>query len=76
MRTYANGQVENDVNTPTSATESRNLVGLLNDLFERERIAQRERGVSILEAQLQSLRSQWQLQADPTDIQRLTPAAR
>ncbi|WP_327440404.1 hypothetical protein [Pseudomonas donghuensis] len=76
VRTYANGQVENDVNTPTSATESRNLVGLLNDLFERERIAQRERGVSILEAQLQSLRSQWQLQAEPTDIQRLTPAAR
>ncbi|MGF6595044.1 hypothetical protein [Pseudomonas sp. 2835] len=68
VRSYADGVLESDVSTPASVSESRNLLGLLTDLFDRERISQRDRGVSILEAQLQSLRSQWQLQSDPTLI--------
>lgn len=68
VRSYAEGVLESDVSTPASVSESRNLLGLLTDLFERERISQRDRGVSILEAQLQSQRSQWQLQSDPALI--------
>ncbi|CAK9889834.1 MULTISPECIES: hypothetical protein [Pseudomonas] len=76
VRSYADGVLQSDLSTPSSASESRNLLGLLTDLFERERISQRDRGVSILEAQLQSLRSQWQLPSDPADIKGPTPAAR
>ncbi|QBF27275.1 hypothetical protein EXN22_16840 [Pseudomonas tructae] len=68
VRTYANGALVSDLSTPRSVSESRNLLGLLTDLFDRERISLRDRGLSILEAQLQSQRSQWQLQSDPAQI--------
>ncbi|QVM98724.1 hypothetical protein JYG36_11375 [Pseudomonas sp. SORT22] len=73
VRSYADGVLQSDVSTPASVSESRNLLGLLTDLFERERISQRDRGVSILEAQLQSQRSQWQLQSDPALIRPQDP---
>jgi glutathionyl-hydroquinone reductase len=38
--------------------------------FQRERTSLRERGVSILESQLSSKRSEWLLQADPSGIRR------
>ncbi|PWB35129.1 hypothetical protein DCO48_03850 [Pseudomonas sp. SDI] len=68
IRTYVNGELNSDVSTPKSVSESRNLLGLLNDVFQRERISLKERGLSILEAQLQSQRSQWLLKSDPSAI--------
>lgn len=68
VRTFINGAVEADVGTPTSTSESRNLLGLLNDAFTQERASLRDRGVSILEAQLASKRSDWGLESDTSKI--------
>ena len=68
VRTYVNNEVESDVSTPRSVSESRNLLGLLNDAFQQERNSIRDRGVSILEEQLASQRSGWLLKADPAQI--------
>lgn len=68
VRTYVNGQMTDDVSTPKSESKTRDLLGLLNTAFEQERVSQRDRGLSILEAQLSSSRNQWGLQADPSSI--------
>lgn len=68
VQTYINGYLTEEVHTPVSVVESRNLLGLLNKAFEQDRISQRDRGESTLEAQLQSLRSSWSLQSDPYKI--------
>ncbi|MDV9032570.1 hypothetical protein Q7C30_010725 [Pseudomonas sp. RAC1] len=66
--TYVNGDLKSDVTTPKAVTQSRNLQSLLKDAFEQERIAQRDRGDSVLEGLLQGQRSQWWLQTDPAKI--------
>lgn len=68
VRTFINGAVEADVSTPTSTSESRNLLGLINDAFIQERKSLRDSGVSILEAQLASKRSEWGLQSNTSEI--------
>lgn len=70
VRTYVDGVLSDDVNTPRSTAQSRNLLGLIDGAFQRERTSLRERGVSILESQLSSKRSEWLLQADPSGIRR------
>lgn len=68
VRTYVNAEVTDDVSTPRSVSESRNLISYLNDVFERDRKSVKDKGLSILEAQLQDKRSQWLLKASPSDI--------
>lgn len=70
VRTYVDGVLSDDVSTPRSAAQSRNLLGMLEDVLQRERISLRDRGVSLLEAQLTDKRSDWLLQADPAGIRR------
>ncbi|MFD2641704.1 hypothetical protein [Pseudomonas japonica] len=70
VRTYVDGVLSDDVNTPRSTAQSRNLLGLIDGAFQRERTSLRERGVSILEAELASKRESWLLQADPSGIRR------
>lgn len=66
--TYVDGDLKSDVTTPKAVTQSRNVLNLLRDAFEQDRIAQRDRGVSLLEGLLQSQRSRWLLQTDPSKI--------
>lgn len=68
VRTYTNAEVTDDVSTPRSVSQSRDLIGYLNDVFERDRKSVRDKGLSILEAQLQNKRSEWLLKASPSDI--------
>lgn len=70
VRTYVDGVLSDDVSTPRSTAQSRNLLGLIDGAFQRERTSVRERGVSILESELASKRSEWLLQADPSEIRR------
>ncbi|MHA6194639.1 hypothetical protein ACX3YG_09750 [Pseudomonas wadenswilerensis] len=70
VRTYVDGVLSDDVSTPRSTAQSRNLLGLIDGAFQRERTSLRERGVSILESELSSKRSEWSLQADPSGIRR------
>ncbi|MDU9389031.1 hypothetical protein [Pseudomonas sp. zfem002] len=70
VRTYVDGVLSDDVNTPRSTAQSRNLLGLIDGAFQRERTSLRERGVSILESELASKREGWLLQADPNEIRR------
>lgn len=65
---YVNGDLKSDVTTPKSVTQSRSLLNLLKDVFEQDRVSQRDLGVSLLEDLLQSQRSKWLLQADPSKI--------
>lgn len=68
VRTYVLGVLENETNTPKSVSQTRNLTGLLNDALQRERTSMRERGVSVLEAQLADKRDEWWLQGTPGAI--------
>ncbi len=68
IRTYVDGVLSDDVSTPRSTAQSRNLLGLIDGAFQRERTSLRERGVSILESELASKRESWSLQADPSEI--------
>lgn len=68
VRTYVKGDLTDDVSTPKSASASHNLLDLLDDAFQRERTSLKQRGVSILEEQLQSQRGKWLLQSDPAGI--------
>lgn len=65
---YVNGDLQSDVTTPESVTQSRNMLNLLNDVFERERTSLRDRSVSLLEDLLKPERSKWLLQADASKI--------
>ncbi|WP_264312441.1 hypothetical protein [Pseudomonas putida] len=66
--TYIDGDLKTDVTTPKAMTQSRNVLNLLNDVLEKDRSAQRDLGVSLLEGLLQPQRSRWLLQADPSKI--------
>lgn len=68
VRTYVKGELTEDVTTPASARQSRNLLGVLDDVMRRERNAREQTGASILDDALQSLRSRWQLQSTPSAI--------
>lgn len=68
VRTYVDGVLSDDVSTPKSVSQSRNLLGLLDDAFQRERESLYKTGVSVLEAQLTARRSEWSLQADAGTI--------
>lgn len=70
VRTYVDGVLSDDVNTPRSTSQGRNLLGLIEDAFARERTSLRERGVSNLETELASKRASWLLQSDPSEIRR------
>ncbi|MFJ3449671.1 hypothetical protein ACIPM0_15830 [Pseudomonas sichuanensis] len=65
---YMNGDLKSDVTTPKSVTQSRNVLNLLEDAFKQDRTSQQNLGVSLLEDLLQSQRSKWVLQADPSKI--------
>lgn len=68
VRTYVNGDLTRDLNTPASVTESRNLLNMINEVFEQERISQRKDGVSILEGLLMPQRKNWLLQSSAGQI--------
>ncbi|CAM3871775.1 hypothetical protein CCOS865_02314 [Pseudomonas reidholzensis] len=70
VRTYVNADLVDDVTTPTSATETHDLLNLLTDAFRDERLARQANDASILDETLQGLRSRWQLQSNPADIAR------
>ncbi|OUM29414.1 hypothetical protein B8W72_18705 [Pseudomonas putida] len=71
--TYMNGDLKSDLTTPKSVTQSRNLINLLEDAFKQDRTSQQALGVSVLEDLLQSQRSKWLLQGDPSKITDLIP---
>lgn len=68
IRTYVNGDLTRDLSTPASVTESRNLLNMINEVFEQERISQRKDGVSILEGLLMPQRKNWLLQSSASKI--------
>ncbi|MFB4390577.1 MULTISPECIES: hypothetical protein [unclassified Pseudomonas] len=68
IRTYVDGELKEDMTTPTSVIRSRNLRSLLNQVFQEERAAQRENRGSILDAALRNQRSLWLLQGDTAKI--------
>ncbi|WP_264309580.1 hypothetical protein [Pseudomonas putida] len=65
---YMNGDLKSDLTTPKSVTQSRNVLNLLEEAFKRDRTSQQKLGVSLLDDLLQSQRSRWGLQADPSKI--------
>jgi hypothetical protein len=66
--TYQNAELQSDTTTASEANQSRDLVKLLDDLFEQDRVARRNGATSKLEQQLAPLRELWSLQADPARI--------
>jgi len=68
VRTYTDGVLTNETNTPKSVSQTRNLLGTLNDALQRERISLRDKGVSVLESQLAEKRDEWWLQSDASAI--------
>lgn len=68
VRTYVNGDLTDDVTTPSSSSRSQSLLTVLDDSFRQERIAREQSGISILDDALQSLRSRWQLQGSTAAI--------
>ncbi|GHS84203.1 hypothetical protein PAGU2196_50370 [Pseudomonas sp. PAGU 2196] len=65
---YMNGDLKSDLTTPKSVTQSRNVLNLLEEAFRQDRTSQQKLGVSLLDDLLQSQRSRWGLQADPSKI--------
>ncbi|MCO8168818.1 hypothetical protein NJC40_13675 [Pseudomonas sp. 21LCFQ02] len=68
VRTYVNGDLTRDLQTPASVTESRNLLSMINEVFEQERISQRDHRVSVLEGLLMPQRKNWLLQSSASKI--------
>jgi hypothetical protein len=68
VQTYVDGDLKDESLTPSSASRSRNLLGMIEDAFEQERLSLRDHGVSILEAHLQTQRQGWLLKVDPLAI--------
>lgn len=65
---YMNGDLKSDLTTPKSVTQSRNVLNLLEEAFKRDRTSQQKLGDPLLDDLLQSQRSRWGLQADPSKI--------
>ncbi|MGE7989643.1 hypothetical protein ACQKPE_01040 [Pseudomonas sp. NPDC089554] len=68
VRTYVDGELKTDLNTPTSVVRSRNLRSLLDNVFQQENAAQRENRGSIIDAALKNQRSLWLLQGETSKI--------
>lgn len=68
VRSYVDGVLSSETNTPKSVSQTRNLLGLLDDVLQRERISLREKGVSVLESLLAGKRDEWWLQGDANGI--------
>ncbi|OLS60876.1 hypothetical protein PSEMO_42790 [Pseudomonas putida] len=68
VRSYVDGVLTSETNTPKSTSQTRNLLGLLTDVLQRERVSMRDKGVSVLESQLADKRNQWWLQGETNAI--------
>ncbi len=68
VRSYVDGVLDKETNTPQSVSQTRNLLGTLNDALQRERISLRDKGVSVLESQLENKRDEWWLQGNAAAI--------
>jgi hypothetical protein len=66
--TVRDGVLQSDVSTPRSASKSRDLMDLLDQLLKQEEKARRDGRESTLEQQLAGHRQQWLLQTDPALI--------